>query len=169
MVKLQLDVVDYWWRFKWQHQGSSHIHGFLWFRNAPSVEDLKLDDDQSVHQFMIFWDHLILTWNPKLTYPLAPIHSSSQAFTTLSDNQQEIVKFINCVQWYIKYSSYCLCHNKTIKEEVCRSHFPQDLHDLTELIQIEGESLPEFLTKRNDLLNFYNSTWILCWYANMDF
>ena len=61
VVKPQLDVVDYWWRFEWQHWGSSHIHGFLWLRNAPSVEDLKLDDDQSVHQFVTFWDHLVST------------------------------------------------------------------------------------------------------------
>ena len=54
--------------------------------------------------------------------------------------------------------------------EVCRFRFPQDLRELTELVQKEGESLPEFLTKRNDpLLNSYNPTWILGWRANMDF
>ena len=37
VVKSQLDVVDYWWRFEWQHRGSSHIYRFLWLRNAPSV------------------------------------------------------------------------------------------------------------------------------------
>jgi hypothetical protein len=38
------------------------------------------------------------------------------------------------------------------------------------LVQKEGNSLPEFFTKRNDpLVNSYNSTWILGWRANMDF
>lgn len=170
VVKPQLDVVDYWWRFEWQHRGSSHIHGFLWLRNAPPVEDLKLDDDQSVHQFVRFWDHLVSTWNPQPTHPPAPIHPSSRPFTTLSDTQQELVELINRVQRHAKCSSYCLRRNKTTREEVCRFRFPQDLRDLTELVQKEGESLPDFLTKRNDpYLNSYNPTWILGWRANMDF
>ena len=170
VVKLQLNVVDYWWRFEWQHRGSSHIHGFLWLQDAPSVEDLKLDDDQSVHQFVTFWDPLVSTWNPKPTHPPAPIHPSSRSFTTLSDTQQELVELINRVQRHAKCSSYCLQRDKTTREEVCRFRFPQDLHDLTELVQKEGEPFPEFITKRNDpLLNSYNPTWILGWRANMDF
>ena len=119
---------------------------------------------------MIFWDHLVLTWNPKPTHPPAPIHPSSQAFTTLSDTQQELAELINCIQQHAKCSSYCLHCDKTTKEEVCRFHFPQDLCDLTKLVQKEGESLPEFLTGRNNLLlNSYNPTWILGWCASMDF
>jgi ATP-dependent DNA helicase PIF1 len=170
VVKPQLGVIDYWWRFEWQHRGSSHIHGFLWLRGAPSVEDLKLDNDESVQQFVRFWDKLVSTWNPKPTHPPAPVHPSSRQFTTLSDNQQELVELINRVQRHAKCSSYCLRRDKITKEEVCRFRFPQDLRDLTELVQKEGESLPEFLTKRNDpLLNSYNPTWILGWRANMDF
>jgi ATP-dependent DNA helicase PIF1 len=170
VVKPQLDVVDYWWRFEWQHRGSSHIHGFLWLRNAPPVEDLKLDDNQSVQQFVTFWNHLVSTWNPQPNHPPAPIHPSSRPFTTLSDTQQELVELINRVQQHAKCSSYCLRRDKTTREEVCRFRFPQDLRDLTELVQKEGEALPEFLTKRNDpYLNSYNPTWILGWRANMDF
>jgi ATP-dependent DNA helicase PIF1 len=170
VVKPQLDVVDYWWRFEWQHRGSSHIHGFLWLRGAPPVEGLKLDDDESVQTFVGFWDLLVSTWNPKPTHPPAPVHPSSRAFTTLSDTQQELVELINRVQRHAKCSSYCLRRDKTTREEVCRFRFPQDLHDLTELVQKEGESLPELLTKRNDpFLNSYNPTWMLGWRANMDF
>jgi hypothetical protein len=170
VVGPQLNVVDHWWRFEWQHRGSSHIHGFLWLRDAPSVENLKLDDDQSMHQFITFWEPLVSTWNPKPTHPPAPMHPSSRPFTTLSDTQQELVELINRVQRHAKCSSYCLHRDKTTREEVCRFRFPQDLRDLTELVQKEGESLPEFLTKRNDpLLNSFNPTWILGWRANMDF
>lgn len=170
VVKPQLDVVDHWWRFEWQHRGSSHIHGFLWLRHAPPVEDLKLDDDQSVQQFVTFWDHLVSTWNPMPTHPPASMHPSSRPFTTLSDTQQELVELINRVQRHAKCSSYCLRRDKTTKEEVCRFRFPQDMRDLTELVQKEGASLPEFLTRRNDpYLNSYNPTWILGWRANMDF
>ena len=102
VVKPQLNVVDYWWRFEWQHQGSSHIHGFLWLRAAPSVDDLRLDDDQSIYQFVTFWDQLVSTWNPKPTHSSAPIHPSSQPFTTLSDTQQELAELINHVQRHAK-------------------------------------------------------------------
>ena len=28
-IKPVFKVTDYWWRYEWQHRGSSHIHGFL--------------------------------------------------------------------------------------------------------------------------------------------
>jgi hypothetical protein len=137
---------------------------------AIRKQHLKLDNDESVQQFVRFWDKLVSTWNPKPTHPPAPVHPSSRQFTTLSDNQQELVELINRVQRHAKCSSYCLRRDKITKKGVCRFRFPQDLRDLTELVQKEGESLPEFLTKRNDpLLNSYNPTWILGWRANMDF
>lgn len=123
-----------------------------------------------MHQFIRFWDPLVSTWNPKPTHPPAPMHPSSRPFTTLSDTQQELVELINRVQQHAKCSSYCLRRDKTTRVEVCRFRFPQDLCDLTELVQKEGESFPEFLPKRNDpLLNSFNPTWILGWCANMDF
>ena len=87
VVKPQLDVVDHWWRFEWQHRGSSHIHGFLWLKHAPPVEDLKLDDDQSVHQFVIFQNRLVSTWNPMPTHPLhlyIPLHNHLPPSLTLN-------------------------------------------------------------------------------------
>jgi len=102
----------------------------------------------TVHQFVTLWDHLVSTWNPKPIHPPAPVHPSLQVFTTLSDTHKELAEIINHIQQHAKCSSYCLYHNKTTKEEACRFLFPQDLHDLTELVQKEGESLPEFLTKK---------------------
>jgi hypothetical protein len=28
-IKPKFKVKDYWWRYEWEHHGSSHIHGFL--------------------------------------------------------------------------------------------------------------------------------------------
>ena len=40
-------VRDYWFRREAQHRGSLYIHGFLWFENAPSVENMtEMSDDQ---------------------------------------------------------------------------------------------------------------------------
>ena len=37
-------IKDYWWRYEWQHRGSSHIHGFFWMSDAPSVDNLDPSD-----------------------------------------------------------------------------------------------------------------------------
>ena len=36
----KFNIIDWWWRYEWQHQGSSHIHGFFWLKNAPSPDNL---------------------------------------------------------------------------------------------------------------------------------
>ena len=37
-------IKDYWWRYEWQHRGSSHIYGFFWMFDAPSVDNLDPSD-----------------------------------------------------------------------------------------------------------------------------
>ena len=33
-----LGATDYWFRFEWQHRGSTHVHDLTWLPNAPDVE-----------------------------------------------------------------------------------------------------------------------------------
>lgn len=39
-----LNVRDYWYRYKWQHRGSPHLHGLLRLERAPDCSDLVLVD-----------------------------------------------------------------------------------------------------------------------------
>lgn len=40
------EVVDYFWRVKFQERGSPHIHGLLWIKDAPNV--VELSESESV-------------------------------------------------------------------------------------------------------------------------
>jgi hypothetical protein len=171
IVKQKLRIKDYWWRFEWQNRGSSHIHGFLWLEDAPKVEDLRLNEEDSVREFIDFWDPLVSTWNPGKNEPPAPQHPSAQDPTTLTDTQLELAQLLNRVQRHTKcIEGYCLRKAKQTGDKVCRFKFPQTLRDITEVVDAQGKSNPEFLTRRNDeLLNSHNPLWILGWRANMDF
>ena len=48
-----LGASDYWYRFEWQHQGSPHVHGMAWLRNAPNVEAIMNDTEMSQREVLI--------------------------------------------------------------------------------------------------------------------
>ena len=60
----KFNITDWWWRYEWQHRGSSHVHGFFWFSDAPKVDDLNLGRQDHVDEFVRYWDQHISTWNP---------------------------------------------------------------------------------------------------------
>jgi hypothetical protein len=35
VLKKKFDLADFWCRYEWQGRGSSHSHGFYWFKEAP--------------------------------------------------------------------------------------------------------------------------------------
>jgi hypothetical protein len=76
-IKVKFKVKDYWWRYEWQHRGSSHVHGFLWIEGAPSVDSLNTDNPVEMQEFINFWDQHISTWHPEASTPPAPIHPSA--------------------------------------------------------------------------------------------
>ena len=36
-----LSVVHFWYRYEWQERGSGHVHGFLWLKDAPNVNEIN--------------------------------------------------------------------------------------------------------------------------------
>jgi len=42
----QFKYQDYWYRYEWQHRGSGHVHGFLWFENAPLIDEMNLNNER---------------------------------------------------------------------------------------------------------------------------
>jgi hypothetical protein len=41
-----LGVTDHWFRYKWQHRGSGHVHCLLWTRDGPPL-DPSTDDERA--------------------------------------------------------------------------------------------------------------------------
>ncbi|KAF9501698.1 hypothetical protein BDN71DRAFT_1438317 [Pleurotus eryngii] len=35
-----LGVQHFWYRYEWQERGSGHVHGFLWLKDAPNVDEI---------------------------------------------------------------------------------------------------------------------------------
>src|ERR1700729_2228491 len=83
VIQKKFEVTDFWWRYEWQHRGSSHVHGFLWLKNAPSVDDLDRNNVEAVQNYINFWDQHISTWHPDKHSPPAAIHPSARLFNTL--------------------------------------------------------------------------------------
>jgi hypothetical protein len=108
VIKPKFKIKDYWWQYEWQHRGSSHIHGFLWMENAPSVDALDRDNADSVAAFIHFWDQHVSTWHPDKDCPPAAIHPSAQMFNTLQDTKKELAEILNRLQRHTKCAlGYC--------------------------------------------------------------
>jgi hypothetical protein len=101
-LKPLFDIVDYWWRYEWQAHGSSHGHGFAWFRNTPKVEHLDLTKQEDIRKFIQYWDFVISTMNPGKACSPADIHPSAQLFSTLEDTKKELAECLNRFQRHIK-------------------------------------------------------------------
>ncbi|GLB43925.1 hypothetical protein LshimejAT787_1501090 [Lyophyllum shimeji] len=97
-IKLKFKVKDYWWRYEWQHRGSSHIHGFLWLEDAPQIESLDTSNPVDLQNFINFWNQHVSTWHPDMTCPPAAIHPSARLFTTLEDTKLELAEMLNRFQ-----------------------------------------------------------------------
>jgi len=97
-IKPVFKVKDWWWRFEWQHHGSSHIHGFFWMEEAPQIESLDTNNPDDIVRFITFWDKYVLTWHPDKSVPPAAIHPSAQLFATLQDTKLELAEMLNCFQ-----------------------------------------------------------------------
>jgi hypothetical protein len=170
-IKVKFKVKDFWWRYEWQHRGSSHIHGFLWLEDAPSIDDLDMSDPIQLQRFIDFWDKHVSTWHPQLATPPAAIHPSARLFNTLEDTKLELAQMLNRLQRHTKCTAgYCERKKKGTGEIFCRFGFPKECHDSSVYAKDAGREFPELHTRRNDeLLNSYNPGVILSWRANIDF
>lgn len=171
VIKPKFKIKDFWWRYEWQHRGSSHVHGFLWLEDAPSVDGLDRTNAESIQNYINFWDQHVSTWHPNLNQPPAPIHPSAQLFHTLQDTKKELAEMLNRLQRHTRCApGYCERRKKNTGETFCRFGYPKQCRDQSELSRDPGREFAEFNTRRNDsILNSYNSTFILGWRANIDF
>jgi ATP-dependent DNA helicase PIF1 len=134
VLRPKFDIQDWWFRFEWQFRGSSHVHAFFWLRNAPSVEDLDLNDPETVTKFIDFWDPLVSAWNPAPDEPPAVVHPSARSPLAMNYNLRELAQLINRVQRHTKCTSYCLHRPKGAPKHAalqCRFKFPQLLEEFS--------------------------------------
>jgi hypothetical protein len=158
-IKPKFKVKEFWWRYEWQHRGSSHVYGFLWLEDAPSIDSLNTKDPVEIQAFIDFWDKHISTWHPDSTVPPAPVHPSARLFSTLEDTKMELAEILNRLQRHTKCTpGHCQRKNKTTGAIFCRFGFPKQCREETKYAKEPGREFAELHTRQNDeILNSYNS------------
>ena len=173
-----LGVIDYWFRFEWQHRGSPHIHGLAWLPDAPDVQRMlapgaSVADRQQVTRFI---DSIVSTTNPGFLPdgsnaadalpPQTNPHVCNKRFVDVIDYEEDLRKLIATSQRHTTCSpAYCL-RTKHGKQS-CRFNYPKALQTHTDVEDVDGAL--EVLTARNDpLINSHNPVQLSVWRANVD-
>ncbi|KZT34517.1 hypothetical protein SISSUDRAFT_1065241 [Sistotremastrum suecicum HHB10207 ss-3] len=171
VLKPKFNIVDWWYRYEWQHRGSSHIHGFFWFKDAPNVDELDMKKEEDIQTFVTYWNQHISAWNPDSNLPPAPYHPSARLFDTLQDTNTELTELLNRFQRHTRCTAgYCERKNKETGETFCRFGFPFEVRDDSSVRRAPGKDFVDYLPRRNDSrLNTYNPTILMGWRANIDF
>jgi len=159
-----LGVVDYWYRFEWQHRGSPHIHGLAWIANAPNVEEILTSDGNRIsnkEQLIKFIDSIVTTNNPALLpdgsnfneapSPVTNPHACAKPYTAVQDYNQDLVDLLSTCQRHTRCSTnYCLRNKQG--QQICRFGYPKELQQET----IINDDTELFTTRNDPLLNSYN-------------
>ena len=108
VVSPLLKVKDHWFRFEWQHRGSSHVHDLVWLEDAPSVNDLDLSVPDLVDSFLDFWQSRVSTHNPAPDLAPARLHPCSIPHDRLGYTSKELAELLNRVQRHTRCTDvYC--------------------------------------------------------------
>lgn len=146
-------------RIEWQFRGSGHLHGLLWFKDAPNDLEFPLTDEQ-IEIIRLYFDHLSVAINPELVEGLGhlreeresdQIHPCRKRFTEVSeeDRLSDINKLVNKFQQHTKCGSYCIRFSKEHPKGYCRFKFPKPLNEKSE-VKFDNKGHLEFTPQRND-------------------
>src|SRR2546429_3592229 len=163
------NLEDWWYRFEWQHRGSSHAHGIAKRKDAPVIDWNEMKDDEELMNNVVqYLDSLVTTINPGLTASFPERHPcQKRSDELLHYDLQDYVDLVNKLQRHTRCnSSYCLRVDRT-GCQYCRFGYPKNITGNTHLQDDNGQ--PELITARNDpLLNPHDRLQLQGWRANVD-
>lgn len=158
---------DFWYRYEWQARGSGHVHGVLWLRDCP-----KIDDDHpseiDVEALRHYFNDLCSAFNPCPDF--GTVHPSEQRFSEIPDEDKEIdlIHLLNRVQKHTMCGNHCLRKNLKTGKLSCRYKFPKPNSEQSTMEQEGG--VYTFVPLRNDgYIQRYNHIITSIWRANTDF
>jgi ATP-dependent DNA helicase PIF1 len=159
---------DWWYRFEWQHRGSTHVHGIGKVQGAPIIDWEKMKENEEIMSNVVqYIDSLVTTINPGLDAPVPNRHPCQKRHNEMNDDLLDYVELVNKLQRHTRCSpSYCLRVNKK-GQQLCRFNYPKENAENTYLRDNNGQ--PELITARNDpYINPHNRLQLQGWRANVD-
>ena len=90
------NLEDWWFRFEWQHRGSTHVHGIGKRRDAPVIEwEMMKEDEDTMTNVVKYLDSLVTTINPGLDAPAPNRHPCQKRPEELRDDIQDYIELLN--------------------------------------------------------------------------
>lgn len=65
----EFEYVEHWYRYEWQHRGSGHVHGFLWLKNGPNIDNVNFENVDERQQLAEFFSQRVFTHTPIPNHP----------------------------------------------------------------------------------------------------
>ena len=145
----QLDYVEYWCRFEWQFRGSGHIHGILWLKNGPKIEDKNLESQRDREELVDFYMQLVYGSAPIAGHPRPAVNpcqvsylpnvQRTDVFEQKSgppegkDNRTDLTELVNRCQHHTCTENYCLRRHRVMGRMKCRFGFPHEVKQHLEI------------------------------------
>ena len=170
VLKPLFRITEWWFRYEWQHRGSSHVHGLFWMKDAPSPDKLDIEKPDTVEQFLSFWSSRVSAVHPGMNVERSPIHPSAMPNEGLTFTFRDLAQMLNRVQRHTKCTAYCLRRPKGSDAGapmMCRFKFPKDVELVSEL-EFHAGKLRVNLKRNDPFLNQYTSVLCLGWRASVD-
>ena len=117
---------DHWYRYEWQHRGSGHVHGFLWLKDGPNLQEMDLENPEHRAQLAEYFSTKVFTHAPIPGLPRPPTNPCQIPRPRAgNDNRMDVTELLNRCQRHRCDESYCLRYNSRMKRKACRFLFLQ--------------------------------------------
>ena len=60
-----MNVEDYWFRYEWKHRGSAHVHGFIWLKGAPKMDNIDWNNQDQLYYVTSYLHDLVHACDPR--------------------------------------------------------------------------------------------------------
>ncbi|CAG8536702.1 15388_t:CDS:2 [Cetraspora pellucida] len=124
---------NYWYRYEWQHRGSTHVHGIGKVSNAPVVDwNAMQQDENSMNNIIAYVNSIVTAMNPNTTtIYTSEQHPCQKSLDKLVDDFDNYCQLVNKVQKHTKCLSSCLVLNKRTNSEECQFGYLKELCNFT--------------------------------------
>lgn len=166
----KFDVIDFWYRIEFQHRGSPHIHGFIWFNGAPNVIELETMNEEQRQQVIDYFEQIISESSPDYSFSIIPlvnpckinfsdVENHEMYSSILNDNRirqtmarhlADYKNLIQKVQRHTRCTSSCLRTVPNQNSQVCRYGFDKELVSESKIERNQNTNNFELKMKRND-------------------